>query len=244
MPATPPEEVTSAAKPALVQKMSAEVIGTFFVTLVATGVDVLYFSGSGHVDYVSRWLARGFITTAMIYAFSSISGAHINPAVSLGFAVRRAMPVGQMLVYWVAQFVGGFSAALICFAVWGPAIALGASHPGPQVTQFEAAIAEVVLTFLVMMVILMTAEEAAAIGKNAALAVGLTVAACGFFAGPISGASMNPARSIPPLLLGAAGDLAWIYAAGPIIGAILAALVAAFFFAQPNKGEREAAKGK
>jgi aquaporin Z len=220
------------------------VIGTFFVTLVATAVDLLYYTGSGHVDYVSRWLARGFITTAMIYAFSSISGAHINPAVSLGFAVRRAMPVGQMLGYWVAQFAGGFAAAFVCFAVWRRAIALGASHPGPQVAPLEAAIVEAVLTFLLMLVILMTAEEAPVIGKNAALAVGLTIAACGFFAGPISGASMNPARSIPPLLLGAAGDLAWIYAAGPTIGAALAALVTTFFFAEPNRGEREAAKGK
>jgi aquaporin Z len=224
--------------------MGAEVIGTFFITLVATSVDVLYYTGTGHVDYVSRWLARGFITTAMIFAFSSISGAHINPAVSLGFAVRRAMPVSQMLAYWVAQFTGGFAAAFLAFAVWGRAIALGASHPGPQVTQIEAAIVEVVLTFLLMLVIVLTAEEAPAIGKNAALAVGLTVAACGFFAGPISGASMNPARSIPPLLLGGAGDLAWIYAAGPTVGAILAALATAFFFAEPNRGEREAAKGK
>jgi aquaporin Z len=224
--------------------MGAELIGTFFVTLVAIGVDVLYYTGAGQVDYVSRWLARGFITTAMIYAFSGISGAHVNPAISLGFAVRRAMPIGQMLLYWFAQFAGGFAAAFLALAVWGRAIALGASHPGPQITQLEAAIAEVVLTFLVMLVILMTAQEAAAIGKNAALAVGLTVAACGFFAGPISGASMNPARSIPPLLLGGAGDLAWIYASGPTIGAVLAALVAALFFAEPNRGEREAAKGK
>jgi aquaporin Z len=224
--------------------MGAELIGTFFVTLVATGVDVLYYTGAGHVDYVSRWLARGFITTAMIYTFSSISGAHIDPAISLGFVVRRAMPVGQMLLYWIAQFAGGSAAAFVAFAVWGHAIALGASHPGPQFTQVEAAIAEVVLTFLLMMVILMTAQEAAAVGKNAALAVGLTVAACGFFAGPISGASMNPARSIPPLLLGGAGELAWIYAAGPAIGAVLAALVTMLFFAEPDRGEREAAKGK
>jgi aquaporin Z len=207
-------------------------------------VDVLYYTGAGHVDYVSRWLARGFITTAMIYAFSAISGAHINPAISLGFAVRRAMPLLQMLLYWVAQFAGGFAAAFLAYAAWGRAIALGASHPGPQITQLEAVLSEVVLTLLLMMVILMTAEEAAAVGKSAALAVGFTVAACGFFAGPISGASMNPARSIPPQLLGGAGDLAWIYVAGPMIGAALAAAVVTGFFAEPDRGERKAAKGK
>lgn len=204
---------------------------------------MLYYSGDGHVDYVSRWLARGFITAAMIYAFSGISGAHIDPAVSLGFAVRRAMSVAQMLYYWIGQFAGGFGAALLVFALWGHAVVLGASHPGPQFTQVEAVIAEVILTFLLMLVILMTAEEVAAVGKQAALAVGLTVAACGFFAGPISGASMNPARSIAPQIVGGAYGIIWIYAVGPCVGALLAALVMKCFFDRPREGERKAAKG-
>ena len=140
------------------RKLGAEFFGTFFQTLVATGVDVLYFTGTGHIDYVSRWLARGFITAAMIYAFSDVSGAHIDPAVSLGFFVRRAMPMGQMLWYWIAQFAGGFGAALLLFALWGHAIVLGASHPGPSFTHLQAAIAEAILTFLLMVVILMTAK--------------------------------------------------------------------------------------
>lgn len=224
------------------RKLGAEFIGTFFQTLVATGVDVLYYTGTGHIDYVSRWLARGFIAAAMIYAFSEVSGAHIDPAVSLGFFVRRAMPLRQMLWYWTAQFAGGFGAALLLFALWGHAIVLGASHPGPSFTHLQAAIAEVILTFLLMLVILMTAK-AAAVGKQSALAVGLTVAACGFFAGPVSGASMNPARSIPPQVLGGALDLVWIYSIGPCVGAVLAALAMTLFFARPGEGERKAAKG-
>jgi aquaporin Z len=227
-----------------VKKVVAELIGTFFLTIVATGVDVLYYTGAGHVDYVSRWLARGFITAAMIYSFSGVSGAHIDPAVSLGFAVRRAIPVSAMLYYWVGQFAGGFGAALLVFALWGHTVVLGASHPGPQFTHLEAAIAEVILTFLVMLVILLTAEQAATVGKQAALAVGLTVAACGFFAGPISGASMNPARSIPPQIVGGAYDLIWIYVVGPCAGALLAALVMRYFFDRPGEGERKAATGK
>jgi aquaporin Z len=223
--------------------VGAELIGTFLVTLVATGIDVLYFTRTGHVDYVSRWLARGFITTAVIYSFSGISGAHVNPAVSLGFAVRRAMPVVQMLLYWAGQFAGACAAAYLVFALWGHEVALGASHPSPEFTHLEAFIAEVVLTFVLMTVILMTAEDAATIGKESALAVGLTVAACGLFAGPISGASMNPARSIAPQLLGGAVDLVWIYAAGPSGGAVLAALVVTLFVRRPNRGERKAAKG-
>ncbi len=235
--------MSAAKKPSLVQKLGAEFVGTFFQTLAATSIDVLYYTGGGNVDYVSRWLARGFITAAMIYTFSEISGAHIDPAVSLGFAVRRAMPVGQMLYYWAAQFAGAFGAALLVFSLWGHAIVLGASHPGPQFTHIEAAIAEVILTFLLMLVILMTCTAEAAVGKQAALAVGLTVAACGFFAGPISGASMNPARSIAPQIIGGAYDIIWIYAVGPCLGAALAALVMTFFFRGPDRKERKAAVG-
>lgn len=223
--------------------MGAEVVGTFFVTLAATSVDVLYYTHASGVDYVSRWLARGFIATAAIYAFSEISGAHLDPAISLGFALRGGMPLKQMLLYWLGQFGGAFAAAFAVFAVWGAKVALGASHPGPGFNGFEAALVEVVLTFILMMVVLMTSREAAAVGKQSALAVGLTIAACGFFAGPVSGASMNPARSIAPQIVGSTGDLAWIYATGPCAGALLAALVATLFFRRPDAGERKAAKG-
>ena len=230
-------------KPTLPVKVGAEIIGTFFQTLVATTVDVLYFSGQGHVDYVSRWLARGFITTAMIYAFSGVSGAHIDPAVSLAFAVRRALPVAQMIFYVTGQFVGGLVASLAVVALWPHSVVLGASHPGPGFSHGIALIAEVVLTFLVVIVILTTAEDEAKVGRQAAVAVGMTVAACGFFAGPISGASMNPARSIPPQLLGGAYDLIWIYAIGPCAGAVLAAMAIAALAPRPDRGERKAGEG-
>lgn len=226
----------------LAAKAAAEFLGTFFVTIVATGVDVLYFTGA-HVDYVSRWLARGFITSAMIYTFGEISGAHIDPAVSLGFALRKAMSVQQMLLYWGAQFAGGFAAAALAWTLWKNLVVLGASHPGPQFTQFEAVITEIVLTFLIMMVILGTAEEKATVGAQAALAVGLTVAACGFFAGPISGASMNPARSLPPQIVGGAFGIVWIYVVGPFAGAALAAAGSIVCFPRTNRGVRKAGKG-
>ncbi|HEY2554230.1 MAG TPA: aquaporin [Candidatus Cybelea sp.] len=227
----------------LIRKAGAEFAGTFFITIVAIGVDVDYYTGGG-VDYVSRWLARGFITTAMIYAFSELSGAHADPAVSLAFALRKAMPPLQMLLYWVAQFAGGFAAAALAFALWKKTMLLGASHPGPRYTQLEAALAEVMLTFLLVFVILATAEEESKVGKQAALAVGLTVAACGLFAGPISGASMNPARSIAAQLIGGAPELVWIYAAGPSVGAALAAAAAFLFFPRTGAGEQRAGKGK
>lgn len=230
-------------KPTLAQKLGAEVIGTFFATLVPTAVDILYYTGA-HVDYVSRWLARGFITIAIIYAFSEISGAHIDPAVSLGFWVRRTMSAGMMISYWVAQFGGAFAAAFLAFTLWGTKIALGASHPGPDYTPLVAVIAEIILTFLLMLVILAMAEQEPIVGKQAALAVGLTVTTCGFFAGPISGASMNPARSIAPQILGGAYNIVWIYALGPCAGAALAAGVAFLLFGKPRPSEKKAAEGE
>jgi aquaporin Z len=236
-------KVADAGKPSMPQKLGVEFLGTFFVTLVAIGVDVGYYAG-GHVDYVSRWLARGFIAIAMIYAFSEISGAHVDPAISLGFALRRAMPVTQMFLYWASQFAGAFAAAALGLALWKSDLAFGASRPGPQHTQFDAVIAEIVLTFALMIVILACAQQEAIVGRQAALAVGLTVAACGFFAGPISGASMNPARSISAQLLAGAGSLSWIYAAGPFAGAAVAAAAMRLLSAQPHRGERKAGRGE
>jgi aquaporin Z len=224
--------------------MAAEGVGTFFATLVPTTIDVLYYQGESGVDYVSRWLARGCITIAMIYTFSEVSGAHIDPAVSFGFFLRRVMPIRLLGCYWIAQFAGAFAAAGTLYAFWGNAIALGASHPGPAISDPIAFATEIVLTFLLMLVILAMAQQEATVGKQAAIAVGLTVATCGFFAGPISGASMNPARSIAPQLVGGAGSLSWIYLLAPCIGAALAAAAAWMFFGAPAHGERKAAEGQ
>jgi aquaporin Z len=237
-----PRSSSHVAKPSLRQKVSAELIGTFFVTLVPTVVDIGYYTGE-HVDYVSRWLARGFITIALIYALSAVSGAHINPAVSLGFAVRRVMSVKLLCWYWAAQFLGAFGAAALTRVLFGSLLLLGASHVGSRFTYIQATITEIILTFLVMLVIFGCAEEQAIIGKQGAVAIGLTIAACGFFAGPISGASMNPARSIAPQILGGAIDQTWIYVAGPFAGAAAAAFAARLLFGEPDSGERKAAQG-
>jgi aquaporin Z len=226
----------------LSSKLGTELVGTFFATLVPTSVDILAFTGGG-VDFVSRWLARGFITAALIYGLAEISGAHINPAVSLAFVVRRTMEMPQMLLYWIAQFAGAFAAAGLAYALWGNRIALGASHPGDGYGALVVVFAEVVATFLLVIVILLTAGQEASVGKQAALAVGLTVATCGFFVGPISGASMNPARSIAPQILGGTANLSWIYAVGPCVGAALGALAVWLLIGPPRHGEEKAAQG-
>ena len=226
----------------LPRKLAAEAVGTFFVTLTAASVDILYYSGD-QVDFVSRWLARGFVTTVLIYSLSETSGAHINPVVSLAFALRRAMPWSLAGLYWAAQFIGGFWAALLTAGLWGTRAGFGATHPGASYSHATAAGTEALLTFFVVGVILATADKEAAVGKQAALAVGLTIGACGFFAGPISGASMNPARSLTTQLIAHNYDLLWIYSVGPVAGAVLAAIAAFGLLGPPDEGEQKAATG-
>ena len=231
-------------KPSLASKLLAEAIATFVITATATSVDILYYTGD-HVDDVSRWLARGFAAAIVIYAFSETSGAHADPAVSIGFTLRRVFPLPMMLAYVAAQFAGGFAAAGLLAALFGvKTLTLGASHPGPHFTSPEAAACEVVLTFFLMLVVLMTSQELAVIGKQAALAVGFAVAVCGFAGGPISGASMNPARTLAPLLLAGAFGNVWVYVVGPLAGAALAVLAHALLCGPPNNVQREAATGR
>src|SRR5579862_4471572 len=147
-------------RPTLWQRLMAEAAGTFMLTVVAIGVDVLFFTGH-HVDDVSRWLARGFIAAAAIFAFSAVSGAHLNPAVTLGFALRGVFPWPRAVAYAVAQFAGAFAAAALAFALYGPLLALGASHPGPGFSAGVAAACECVLTAMTMFVILATARAEA-----------------------------------------------------------------------------------
>jgi aquaporin Z len=211
------------------------------VTAAAISVDVLYYTGHD-VDYVSRWLARGFIAAAVIYAFAEISGAHANPAVTFGFALRRLISVRVSAAYVAAQFAGSFAATLLLFAPFRSSLALGASHPGAHITGVEAMLCEVVLTFVLMVVILMTATEAA-IGKQAALAVGFSIAVCGMAAGPISGASMNPARTIAPQIVAGVFGNIWIYFVGPLAGSALASGLHALMYGPPTGTEKRAARG-
>jgi MIP family channel proteins len=227
----------------IAEKLLAEAAGTFFVTLAAVGVDVLYYRGD-QVDFVSRWLARGFVTSALIYALSEISGAHVNPAVSIGFALRNAMRWPLAASYVAAQFAGAFAASALAWARYGADAALGASRLGPGVPEFVGVAAELVMSFFVVAVILFTADEEAKVGKQAALAVGLAIAACGFFGGPISGASMNPARSLASQVLAGRFDEMWIYAVGPLAGAVVAALACRAVLGTADERDRRVATGK
>jgi aquaporin Z len=231
-------------KPSEAQRLGAEFVGTFFLTLVAAGADVIDYTSGGQIGHTARYLASGCLVTAMIWTLSAVSGAHINPAVTFAFVLRRCFPLGRAAGYWAVQFVGAIAAAATLRTFFNDAVAKGATQPGPGVTPLAAASWEGLLTLLLVLVILGTAEEEAVVGKNAALAVGLTVALCGLFSSPISGASMNPARSFGPQLVSGHLEFAWVYFVGPFAGATLAAAVAFLVHGPPRLSEREAAHGK
>jgi aquaporin Z len=167
-------------------------------------------------------IAPGIMVMAIIYFMGAVGGAHLNPAVTVAFAVRRNFPWRRVPGYLGAQFVGGVAAAVLLRAMFGTIGAIGATMPGHGVSAFKALIMEILLTTGLISTILGTSSGARNIGSNGALAVGGYIALAGLWAAPISGASMNPVRSFAPDLI--RGDLltTWIYLAGPMAGAMLA----------------------
>src|SRR2546427_3364291 len=164
------------------------------------------------------------LVMAMIYAFGDASGAHFNPVVSLAFALKRLFPLPWLLPYWAAQLGGAVLGALGLRAMFGEAAAAGISRP-VLVGSGTALAIEAVLSAILVTVILGTADRHRLIGPNAALAVGATIALCGLVALPLEGASMNPARSFGPAVIGGSlGDL-WIYWICPLVGALIALIV-------------------
>jgi len=239
LPARPPDR-----HPSELARAGAEFAGTFFLTLVAAGADIIHYASQGEILQSSRYLAPGFVIAAMIWALSNTSGAHLNPAVTLAFVIRRTFPILRALYYWIAQFGGAIAAAGVLTLYFGDAIAQGATKPGLGITGWQAAGWEAILTLLLVMVIIGTADAEAVVGKNAALAVGLTVALCGLFSNPMTGASMNPARSFGPQLLGGMLNVSWIYFLGPLVGAVAACGVSYLLFGAPRESEHDAAHGK
>lgn len=212
-------EITSAAFwPAVV----AEGIGTFGLVFAGCGAIMIDQISHGAITHVGVGVVFGLIVTAMIYATGHLSGAHLNPAVTLGFVVARHFPVRRLLAYWLAQGVGAL-AAIGCLRWFvGNAAHFGATVPAGNPWQSFGL--EVVLTFFLMFVIMSVATDTRAVGEGAALAIGATVGLAALFAGPISGASMNPARSLAPALVSGIWTGQWVYVTAPFLGAALAAL--------------------
>jgi MIP family channel proteins len=199
----------------------AEGIGTFGLVFAGTGAIVIN-AETGALGHIGVAITFGLIIMAMIYATGHISGAHFNPAVTLAFAATRHLPWVLACGYWAAQLVGGICASLVLRALFGDVAHLGATLP--RGSDSQSFVLEVVLTFFLMFVIISVATDTRAVGQAAAIAIGGTVGLAAMFAGPISGASMNPARSLAPALVSWTWASQWIYVLAPTIGAVLGAL--------------------
>jgi MIP family channel proteins len=206
----------------VIRKYAAEFVGTFGLVLAGTGAIVVNAQTGGTITHGGIALTFGFVVLAMISATGHLSGAHINPAVTLAFALTRHFPTRDVPGYLVAQVLGAVAASLAVRYGIGEAASLGATLPSGDVMQ--SLVFEVILTFFLMFVIMAVATDTRAVGQLAAVAIGSTVALMALFAGPVSGASMNPARSLGPALVSGNVAEVWIYLAGPVLGAILGAL--------------------
>jgi MIP family channel proteins len=210
-------------RPDLRRRAAAEGFGAFALVFAGCGAIVTDTVHPGTLGAVGVSLVFGLVIMAMVYATGHLSGAHLNPAVTLAFALTRHFPRREALAYIGAQIVGALAAAALLLAVWpSQPAALGATMP--SVGAGSALLYEAVLTAFLMFVIMAVATDTRAVGAGAAIAIGGTVGLDALFGGPITGASMNPARSIGPALV--AGELhdLWIYVVAPIAGAALGAL--------------------
>ena len=207
---------------AVVRSLVAEAIGTF--ALVFAGCGAIMVDDQTHaLGHVGVAISFGLVIMIMIYAVGHISGAHFNPAVTFAFAVSRHFPPTRVLAYWAAQLAGALAAALVLRGSLGDVAHVGATLPAGS--NGQAFLWEAVLSFFLMFVIMAVATDARAVGEATAIAIGGTVGLDAMFGGPITGASMNPARSLGPAI--AAGDFTsiWVYLAAPIAGATAAAIV-------------------
>ncbi|HET7121660.1 MAG TPA: aquaporin [Solirubrobacterales bacterium] len=210
-------------RPNLIRRAAAEGIGVFALVFAGCGAIVTNAEHTGSLGNVGIALVFGLVIMAMIYATGHLSGAHLNPAVTLAFSLTRHFPRREAVAYLGAQVLGALVAAALLAAIWpSQPAALGTTLP--SVGAGSAFAYEVVLTAFLMFVIIAVATDTRAVGAAAAIAIGGTVGLDALFGGPVTGASMNPARSLGPALV--AGELhdLWIYLLAPPLGAALGAL--------------------
>ena len=225
------------------RRIFAETWGTFLLVLAASGGRVIAAWTGSAVSPAALAIAPGLMVMALIYMMGAVSGAHLNPAVTIAFALRRNFPWRRVPGYLAAQIAGSIAASLLLRALFGTAGDLGATVPGVGIGTARALVVEVLLTAGLVNVILGTASGARNIGTNGAIAVGGFIALAHILAAPVSGPSMNPARSLAPDLI--RGNLAftWIYVVGPLAGAAIGVVFEWLLKGRPTTAGTNAAQG-
>jgi aquaporin Z len=225
-------------------RLIIEFAGTFLLVTVAAGAGVIsHYAGGGQISRGAAVVGPGLLVMALIYAWGPLSGLHINPAVTLAFTGRGVFPRHWLLPYWAAQFAGAICGALLLRGLFGDVTAGGNYPIAKPGGDWRAFVMEIVLTTILVSVILHTATGSRSIGHNAAIAVGATIALLGLFASPISGASMNPARTLGPDIVGTSFTGWWVYVFGDLIGAVIAVGFIGLVRGLPDKAETKAAEG-
>src|SRR5215471_1852316 len=237
------EEDTLRQRPLWI-RLIIEFLGTFILVTVAAGSGVInHYVGGGPISRTAAVIAPGAVVMAMIYAWGPLSGLHINPAVTFAFTGRGVFPMKWVVPYWVVQFAGAIGAALFLQLMFGD-VSTGGNYPiTTPGGEWKSLVMEIVLTALLVSVILNTATGHRSIGHNAAIAVGATVALLGLFASPISGASMNPARTLGPDIVSTNFTGWWVYVIGDLAGAAIAVIIIGLVRGLPGRAEQAAAEG-
>jgi aquaporin Z len=209
-----------------IRKYIAEFLGTFALVFCGTGAIIINEEVSGSITQVGIAITFGLIVMSMIYAMGDISGAHFNPAVSIAFILSGRLPFKNLLPFIVSQVTGAIAASTVLRFLFPQNQLLGATMP--RGSQSQSFVLEFILTFFLMLTIIHVATGSKERGVTAALAIGSVVGLEAMFAGPICGASMNPARSLAPAIISHHMEHLWIYFAGPIMGASAAAPIGKF----------------
>ncbi len=204
------------------RKYIAELIGTFALVFCGTGAIVINQQTGGVVTHVGIAITFGLIVSAMIYALGDISGAHLNPAVTIAFWAAKLFPAKEIVPYIISQAIGAFIASLSLKFLFPANETLGATLPAG--TAMQSLVLELILTFILMFVIIHVASGSKEKGMFAGLAIGSVVLLEAMFAGPVCGASMNPIRSIAPAVVSGHTEHLWVYITAPVLGAIFAVL--------------------